>query len=57
MAQPARQAAPTDDTGQAVLAEVDIGTAKGTAAADLSALMHSCRWAIEEEQLHELQIP
>mgnify|MGYP001228519248 FL=1 len=57
MAQPARQAAPTDDTGQAVLAEVDIGTAKGTAAADLSALMHSCRRAIEEEQLHELQIP
>ena len=57
MAQPARQAAATDDAGQAGLAEADSGSEKGAAAADLSALMRSCRWAIEEERLHELRIP
>ena len=57
MAQPASQAVITDDAGQAGLAEADTGTENGTAAADLSALMRSCRWAIEEERLHELRIP
>ena len=54
MAQPARQAEDTDDARQAESAGADRGTATEI---DLSALMRSCRWAIEEERLHELRIP
>ena len=54
MAEPARQAAATDDAGQGELATADGGTAPS---GDLSALMRSCRWAIEDERLHELRIP
>jgi len=54
MAQPVRQAAATDDVRQAGFAEADHGAAPP---AGLSALMRSCRWAIEEEQLHELRVP
>jgi hypothetical protein len=48
MAQPALQAAESGDARQAEPASVDL---------DLSSLMRSCRWAIEEERLHELRIP
>lgn len=57
MAQPARQAATTDEAGQAKLAEAETGSENEAPAADLSALMRSCRWAIEEERLHELRVP
>lgn len=48
MAQPALQAAESDDARQAEPASADL---------DLSSLMRSCRWAIEEERLHEPRIP
>lgn len=54
MAQPARQAAATDDVRQDDLAETHRGAVP---AADLSALMRSCRQAIEEERLYELRVP
>ena len=58
MAQPARQAAETDDARHLEPAGADRGTDQGTAAdLGLSLLMRSCRWAIEEERLHELRIP
>ncbi len=54
MAQPERQAATSVDARQLEPALADSETAP---AADLSALMRSCRWTIEEEQLHELRVP
>ncbi|MFP6748531.1 MAG: AAA domain-containing protein [Alphaproteobacteria bacterium] len=54
MAQPALQAAETDDVRQSANA----GPGRDAAAeVDLSALMRTSRWAIEEERLHELRIP
>lgn len=54
MAQPASQAVLSDDVGQVDLAEATRDT---SAASDISELMRSCRWAIEEERLHELRVP
>ncbi len=54
MAQPARQAATDDDARQT---EPALANRETVPAADLSALMRSCRWAIEEERLHELRVP
>ncbi len=54
MAQPARQAATDDDARQL---EPALPDREAVPALDLSALMRSCRWAIEEERLHELRVP
>ncbi|MDP7547748.1 MAG: hypothetical protein QGF20_10680, partial [Alphaproteobacteria bacterium] len=54
MAQPARQAATNDDARQSEPASAD---REAVPAVDLSGLMRSCRWAIEEERLHELRVP
>ena len=63
MAQPASQADLSDEAEQAGLAGADrpettVATAATAAGGlDISALMRSCRWAIEEERLHKLRVP
>ena len=63
MAQPVSQADLSDEAEQAGLAGADrpettVATAATAAGGlDISALMRSCRWAIEEERLHELRVP
>ncbi len=54
MAQPARQAIDRDDARQTEHAGPDLNA---SADVDLSGLMRSSRWAIEEERLHELRVP
>ncbi len=54
MAQPARQATVSNEAKQAKTAGTVHEIAPGI---DLSSLLRSCRWAIEEERLHELRVP